>query len=141
MLMMYGLHCALLPRVARFTKTTYNHWVFFSIWSILRALQRGIGKRGKRTKRDIVRASEVLFMRSFSHEGVFSDSGRWAAFCWPFPSCMSVDAGLHGPRYIHFLDIVILPCINTLSMNDVARVLRLESSSDSNSIHSKLQPP
>ncbi len=114
---------------------------FFFILVNFACIARGIGNRGEKAKRDIVRASVVLFMRSFSHEGVFSDSGRWAAFCCLFPSCMSVFTGLHGPRYIHFLDTVILPCINTLSMNDVARVLRLESSSESNSIRSKLQLP
>ena len=53
--------------------------IFFNLVNFA-CIAKGIGKRGKRAKRDIVRASVVLFMRSFSHEGVFSDSGRWAAF-------------------------------------------------------------
>ena len=67
--------------------------------------------------------------------GVFSRIQEdWAAFCCPFLYCMSVSIGPHGLCYIYFLDTVLLDCINTLSMNDVARVLRLESSSAPNYI-------
>lgn len=87
-----------------FTKT---NWASFFYLVNFACIARRIGKREEKAKRVFLRASVVLFMRSFSYEGLFSNSGRWVAFCCPFSSCMSVSTGLRGPRYIHFLDTVL----------------------------------
>ena len=119
LIMMYGLHLRASFRrdLLRRTNITGHHFFSFYLVDFCVHCKRD-RKAGGKGKRVIGRALVVLFpavvfqTRASSR---FQDDGLPLA--GPFSFMHEREHGTAwGPHYIHFLNTVLLPCINTLSM-------------------------